>query len=393
MKIIRIAWKAILEMVRDYRTLLISFAFPISFIIIFGWALGANYYTAKIFVINNDKNVAGSENYGAGLIEMLGKFTYEDGTSIFNLKIIKDRSEVGRRIEKREYAALIIIPADFTRALYTLKTKKTNEGVSEKAETPTVEIVGDPGAPTYSLVKLIFDAVFSRYIALKSGYNPPVATQACFINTETGKGSDFNYLAPGLMLMAIYMMLIQVAMVLAQEVEHKTITRLKMSGVRTWEYLAGMSLSQIIFAIVVVPMMLYTAVMMGFDSKGSLLVGMFFGIIASISAVAIALIIAAFSKTEKEAFLWGNIITIPVIFFSGIFFPLPEIALFNIGGTPFTIFDLQPTTHAHKTFLQVFLYGAGIGDLLYELSMLLAITAVYFVIGVILYRRAHLRAH
>ena len=76
MKIIRIAWKAILEMVRDYRTLLISFAFPISFIIIFGWALGANYYTARIFVINNDKNVAGSENYGAGLIEMLGKLFF-----------------------------------------------------------------------------------------------------------------------------------------------------------------------------------------------------------------------------------------------------------------------------------------------------------------------------
>jgi ABC-2 type transport system permease protein len=390
MKIIRIAWKAILEMVRDYRTLLISFAFPISFIIIFGWALGANYYTAKIFVINNDKKVAESENYGAGLIKMLGEFKYEDGTSIFNLKIIKDKSEVGRRIEKREYAALIIIPPDFTRVLHTLKT---NGGVSEKSETPTIEIIGDPGAPTYSLVKLIFDAVFNRYIALKSGYNPPIATQASFINTGSGKGSDFNYLAPGLMLMAIYMMLIQVAMVLAQEVEHKTITRLKMSGMRTWEYLAGMSLSQFIFAIVMVPMMLYTAVMMGFDSKGSLITGIFFGIIASISAVAIALIVAAFSKTEKEAFLWGNIITIPVIFFSGIFFPLPEITLFKIGGTPFTLFDLQPTTHAHKAFLQVFLYGAGIGDLLYELSMLLAITAIYFVIGVILYRRVHLRAH
>lgn len=393
MKIIRIAWKAVLEMIRDYRTLLISFAFPISFIIIFGWALGSNYYTAKIFVINNDKSIEGSARYGDELVEMLSKYTYEDGTNIFKITSIGNKSEVGKRIEKREYAALIIIPPDFTSTLRSLEGAGEGKTTNQNHQSPMVEVIGDPGAPTYGLVKLIFDAAFNSFISLKTGYTPPVVTQAGFINAGGGKGSEFNYIAPGLMLMAIYLMLIQVAMVLAQEVEHKTITRLRMSGVRTWQYLAGMSLSQFIFAIVMIPLMLYTAVMMGFSSKGSLLVGMFFGVIASLSAVAIALIVAAFSKTEKEAFLWGNIITIPVIFFSGIFFPLPEITLFKIGGTPFTIFDLQPTTHAQKAFLQVFLYGAGIGDLLYELTMLLIITAVYFSIGVLLYRRMHLRTH
>jgi len=390
MKLIRIAWKAILEMVRDYRTLLVSFAFPISFIIIFGWAMGSNYYTAKIFVINNDKAVGENIRYGDDLIKMLGKFTYEDGTNIFIIKQIKDRGEVGKRLEKREYSALIIIPPDFTSTLYALKTGKNER---EKSAPPAVDVIGDPSAPTFGLVKLIFDAAFNNFISMKTGYAPPVATQAGFISAGSGKGSEFNYLAPGLMLMAIYMMLINVAMVLAQEVEHKTITRLKLAGVKTWEYLAGMSLSQFAFAAVMVPMMLYSAVMMGFNSKGSLLTGIFFGVVASLSAVAIALIVAAFSKTEKEAFLWGNIITIPIIFFSGIFFPLPEITLFKIGGSPFTIFDLQPTTHAHRAFLQVFLYGAGIGDLLYELSMLLVVTALYFGIGVILYRRFHLKTH
>lgn len=390
MKLIRIAWKAILEMVRDYRTLLISFAFPISFIIIFGWAMGSNYYTAKIFVINNDRTIGENIHYGDELIDMLETFTYEDGTNIFKIKRIHDRKEVGKRLEKREYSALIVIPEDFTSTLHSLKT---GDKRTKKSSIPVIDIIGDPSAPIYGLVKLLFDATFNNFIAMKTGYNPPVATRAGFISVGEGKGSDFNYLAPGLMLMAIYLMLIQVAMVLAQEVEHKTITRLKMAGVKTWEYLAGMSLSQFVFAIVMVPMMLYTAVMMGFNSKGSLLTGIFFGVIASLSAVAIALIVAAFSKTEKEAFLWGNIITIPIIFLSGIFFPLPEITLFKFGDTPFTIFDLQPTTHAHKAFLQVFLYGAGIGDLLYELAMLLAVTALYFGIGVILYRRFHLKMH
>lgn len=388
MKLLRIAWKAILEMARDYRTLLISIAFPVSFMIIFGLAMGTNYYTAKIFVINQDKSIDGSVKYGEDLIRMLGGFAYEDGTNIFTIKKISDRKETGKRIEKREYAALIIIPPDFSTVLNSLKRSKEQ---SAPLSQPVIEVLGDPSSPTYSLVKLLFDAAFNVFISEKTGYKPPVTTQASFLNAGSGKGSEFTYLAPGLMLMAIYMMLIQVAMVIAQETEHKTISRLKMAGVKTWEYLAGIGLSQFVFAVIMVPVMLFTAVMMGFNSKGSLLTGIFFGVIASISSVAIALIVAAFSKTEKEAFLWGNIITVPVIFFSGIFFPLPEITLFNIGGTPFTLFDLQPTTHAHRAFLQVFLYGAGIGDLLYELSMLLIITALYFGIGVFLYNRLQLK--
>jgi hypothetical protein len=175
MKLIRIAWKAILEMVRDYRTLLISFAFPISFMIIFGWALGSNYYTAKIFIINNDKAISETARYGEDLIKMLGKFTYEDGTNIFIIKQIGNRSEVGKRLEKREYAALIIIPPDFTSTLYALKTGKN---IPEKSAPPAVDVIGDPSAPTFGLVKLIFDATFNNFISMNTGYTPPVTTQA-----------------------------------------------------------------------------------------------------------------------------------------------------------------------------------------------------------------------
>jgi len=272
------------------------------------------------------------------------------------------------------------MPEDFTSAV---------EGGSSASPT-RVEVTGDPGFPSFGIVKLGFDMVLDSYLKNKTGYSHPVASEAGYIGSES-TGSEFNYLAPGLMLMAIYMLLIQVAMVIAQEVENGTIVRLKMSNIKTWELLTGISGSQVVFSAVMVPLTLGSALLVGFQSKGSLLLGTFFGILAAVSGVAIALIVAAFSKTQKEAFLWGNIILIPIIFLSGIFFPMPEITLFKIGSNIFTVFDLMPPTHAHKAFIQVFLYGAGLGDLWYELTMLVVVTMIYFAAGIFLFKRAHLK--
>ncbi|MBN2135563.1 MAG: ABC transporter permease [Acidobacteria bacterium] len=382
MKILHIAWKSLLEQVRDYRTLLMSFAFPISFILIFGVVMGQNYYTYRIYILNKDIPVKTSSNnsisYGKEFTEKLKNSVYEDGTTIFKVKEIDDIVTIGKKLEKHEYVALIIIPENFSSNLFSKKP-----GTS-------VEIFGDPGYPSFSLVKMGIDLELELFVSEKSGAEPLVRSNTHYIGYDSS-GSEFNYLAPGLMLMAIYLLLIQVAMVIAQESEKGTIIRLKMAGIGTWKLLSGVACSQVVFAVVMVPMMLYTAILVGFQSKGSLLLGTFFGVIASISAVAIALIVAAFSKTVKEAFLWGNIITIPIIFFSGIFFPMPETTLFHLGSRVFTVWDLMPPTHAHKAFLQIFLYGAGLGDLLYELAMLLIVTALYFCLGVFLFRRAHLK--
>jgi ABC-2 type transport system permease protein len=389
MKILKITWKSILEHIRDFRTLLMIVIFSISFIIIFGILFGSSYYTFRVFILNKDKGVPSVETdskgkedvrkyYSLELIALINEARYEDGKKIFKVKEIMKKKDARKKLEKQQYAALFIIPPDFSEKLFN-SFRIDNKLTSIKQGSSKIEVIGDPGYPSFSIVKLIFDAFLEEYIKFRTGLSPPIKTSVQMLSEEKKSGSEFNYLAPGLILMSIYLFLIQVAMVIIQEVENGTIIRLKMSNVKTWELLAGISGSQIIFSIILVPLMLYTAILVGFQTDGSLLLGIFFGIIAAMSSVAIALIVAAFSKT------------IPIIFLSGIFFPVPDIRLFSLFKHSFTIFDLMPTTHAHRAFLQIFLYDAKFPDLTYELSMLIFITALYFIIGTILFKKFHLK--
>jgi len=51
---------------------------------------------------------------------------------------------------------------------------------------------------------------------------------------------------------------------------------------------------------------------------------------------------------------------------------------------------MLPPTHAVLALNKIFTYGAGFADILYEISMLLILTVIYYAIGVILFRKKHI---
>jgi ABC-2 type transport system permease protein len=393
MKLFKVYQRSMREQIRDWRLLSFSFLCPISFMIVFGLLMGSGYYTLSILVLNQDKglNIESAEdtalNYGKELVAELKGMRYETGDAIFRIKMVSSEKNVEKVLEKRRYAAFIKIPADFTRVLAGSEpTEALKEGASR------LILKGDRSNPFFSFAKMAFDATFNNFVVEKAKFDFPVQLQTIKIGARK-RGSEFDYLAPGIMLLAIFMLIIQSAVVLAREIETRTIKRLQVSSVRTWEFLGGVSLTQILFSIVMIPLMLWTAVWVGFRSQGALTDGMIIGVLACISAIAMGLIIAAFSRTGGEAFLIGNIAVIPVVFLSGIFFPVPFIKLFQLGNFKLGLFDLLPTTHAESAFLQIFLYGGGLKDVINEIVWIAALSALYFWIGVLLYRRNHLKVH
>ncbi len=393
MKLLKVFHRSLKEQIRDWRLLGFSFLCPISFMIVFGLLMGGGYYTLPILVQNQDRGLdmgveeSTSLNYGKEFLGELNKIRYESGNNIFRIKMVSSEEGIKKRLEKRKYAAFIKIPADFTEALV-----HHNQGMSAPKEMPELIVKGDRSNPFFSFAKMAFDATFHDFILDKSQREYPVKLKTVKVGVRK-KGSEFDYLAPGLMLLAIFMLIIQSAVVLAREVESKTIKRLQVSAVKTWEFLGGVSLTQILFSLVMIPLMLWTAVWVGFESQGSLLTGMIVGVLACISAIAIGLITAAFSRTGGEAFLIGNVVVIPIIFLSGILFPVPNIRLFSLGDFSLNLFELLPATPAADAFLQIFLYGAELKDLVNEIVMIVVLSAIYFWVGVLLYRRIHLRIH
>jgi len=384
MKVWKIFIKSLKEQVRDWRTLGSSFLLPPLFMVIFSMAFGAGYYTYKVFILNQDKGISQEEHYSEMLMQRMAQAKYEDGTQIFNICPVHSEVEVLTKLQKHEGAALITIPEDFSICLHAGTAGE--EGISPAK----VMIKGDPGFPAFSLVKLIFDTMLTEFLSEQTGYRPPLESEAIYMGVQR-KGSEFDYIAPGMMLFAIFMLIFQVSIVLVKETEQKTLQRLLLAPVHPWQILTGVGITQLLFAAIMVPMMFFTAVWVGFNTQGALIDGIIVGVLTSISAIALGLWVAAFSRNATQAFIISNALIVPVVFLSGVFFPLPQVELFSLGTRVFTLFDLQPATHAVNAFKRIFLHGASLGDVGYELAWLLILSSLYFWGGLIFWRRAHTR--
>lgn len=104
------------------------------------------------------------------------------------------------------------------------------------------------------------------------------------------------------------------------------------------------------------------------------------------------LIVACFARTLTQAFLIANFPLAMFMFFSGSIYPIPRANLFVLGGHGISLFDILPPTHAVVALNKVFVLGAGLSDVAFELAALTGLSIVYFAVGVWLFRRTHLAA-
>ena len=79
------------------------------------------------------------------------------------------------------------------------------------------------------------------------------------------------------------------------------------------------------------------------------------------------------------------------MFFSESMFPLPKILLLNFGTKAFYANDVLPTALAVKAFNKILNFQAGLADIGFEMMAILVLTIIYFLIGLWLFRRRHLR--
>ena len=383
MKTLAVLHKSLLEQVRDLRGMAVSFMLPVMFMVIFGAVFGASFYTYDILVLNDD---SGSQQEGAAfglgdsLVAALEASTYEDGTRIFRVTRISSRDEIGDRLARHDKVALINIPTTFTRSVLSAGTAGAVRSV--------VSVEGDPGFPSFNLVRWLVEAVVAEVVA----DDPPVRleTVAAVSGTAT---SEFDYMAPGLMLLAIFMLLIQSATVLLSEVESGTLKRLSISRLRAWELLAGVSLSQVIFAALMIPLMFLSAIMMGFHNSGSLFDATVVGVITSLSAHRARTHYRRVQQNGQRGVPPGQrhhrADRVPF----GRVLPGTQSGVDHDrrrGASDRS--SCCPERTPYGRFRACCSTARGLGYVLPDLLATLAVSLLYFVIGVWLFRRRHMRA-
>ncbi len=378
MKILYIFWKSLKEQARDSVTLGLSLIIGSFFVLLYWLMIPSGSTTYGVMVQNLDTGPRGNE-----AVSLLETLSYPSGDPLLDVMIVDNQQRGEDLLKDRDAEVLLIIPEDFSNTLQA--------AVEEVIHTPAeVTLVGDLTNPYYAVGAVMAGSVIDEYVQIQTGEIRPIQFSEIALGASEGR-SEFDLYIPGILIVSVVMLVFIVSMTITYEVEAGTLRRLQMTSMKASELLIGISLPTILLGILSLLLTLIVAIALGFTSQGSILAALLIGGITAIAVVGIGLIVAAFSKSVSQAFIIANFPLIFFMFFSGAVFPIPRIILFQVAGINISLYDVLPPTHAVIALNKILTLGSGLSDVLYELVSLLVLSLLYYLVGIWLFQRRHLR--
>lgn len=383
-KLLTIAGKTLKEAVRQPKNLGLTLGLPLVFMLIFGLAFGAQDSTTfKLAVVDHD-----ATDMSRGFVDGLEAMEYDDGTPIFEVVRLTDEAAGREALRSGDHDALVVVPRGMQRDAAGTPPNPgsplpTDDQPGRPAAGTTIVIVGDPSQQEYQTAAQIVTAFAAGFAEKVSGQKPAVATSMEAVTAE--ELTNFDFIAPGLMVFAILNMIPQAAAILARETENKTLDRVRMSPTGPISLLGGVALAQFVLASVSLALMLLTARAMGFHNQGTYGGAYLIALTSAIAVTGVGMIIAAFARTQQEAANFGVLVSVPTSFLSGAFFAIPA---FRVGG--FNVYELLPPSHAVEALRQVMTFGRSLDAVTGSIAALALLSLVFFAAGVGLYRRTRL---
>ncbi len=383
MKLLSVFRKSLREQKRDLWVLGLSLAFAPLFVFIYWMMTGTGGSTSYgVLVINNDQPV-GEYRAGEEVLAALRALSYENGAPLLKVSEAVEQEQAETRLRNREAAALVIIPQDFSQTLSAYRAGDT----SARAD---LVFSGDLTNPTYTVAAVMAMTAADNYVREQTLADYPVNLVEIPLGASAARTEFENYV-PGLLVLAVVLMVFQAAMTPARDIESGALKRLRLTRLSAFDYLGGTSLWLALVSTLAVGLTFVVAVAFGFRSQGPLWLALLVTVLTSLSIIGIGLLVACFSKTVAQAFVIANFPLGFLMFLTGAAFPLPRFTLFTLFGRGFSLPDLLPPTHAVVALNKIFTLGAGLGDVTFELAALTILTLAYFGAGVWLFQRTQMR--
>jgi ABC-2 type transport system permease protein len=387
MRFLSIFRKSMKEQLRDLTVLGLTLVFAPLFVYLYWIFFPSGSTTFSVLVLNHDTGVqlqTGVEfSAGEQIVEALNGVTYPDGNPLLRARDLEDPSEVATLLRDREATVYIDIPEDFSRSLLSVQQ-------GELSTVPRLIFGGDLTNPYYSVAAILATSTVDAYVQEITGQGPVIHYLEEPLGASAAR-TEFETYMPGILIFAAIMLIFTASMTVAREVEAGTLMRLKISLVRSWEWLGGITATLIIVGVVAVLLTFLTAVALGFRSQGPIWVAILVAVLTSVSVIGAGMVVAAFSNTVARAFVIANFPLGLFMFFSGVIYPMPKVPLFTLAGYTVSLYDILPPTHAIVALNKIMNLGSGLKEVLYELSALLLLSVAYFALGVWIFQRRHMQ--
>lgn len=386
MKIISIIIKSLKEQLRSYWILILSLSMGPFFIFVYFLITESSKPQYDILVVNTDAGAIANgqkTNYGRDLISYFTRADIDINSMPFTVHQITNKQRGIEELKNKKADALVIIPEVFSQCLIDLKSKKP-------AGLAKIEFMGDLTNTNYLISAVWANETVDRF-ALEATNNKKMIEVTETALGSTANVSEFDMLVPGILIVSIIMLMFTASIAFVSEVENKTILRLKLSKLKTIEFLGGIGIVQLLVGLMSVVLTLATAIILGFEYQGSLILMFFIAGLTSLSIISFSLIIASVTKSANEVLVVGNFPMFLFMFFTGAAFPLKSEAIFSIAGYPFTLQSLLTPTHAISALNKTLVMNMDFKSILPEITVMIILTMLYFIIGAIIFNKRHLK--
>lgn len=377
--------KEVLENVRDWKMMSLTLTFAPFFVLLMYAYLGHSTPVYDIGVVDLDEPVlnAAGGTYSAGqdLLAALEAVEGPEGEKLLRVRKM-DQEEIDVNLESRRADLVLIVPRGFSRALMDRRNGESPVPVPIRSR-------GDPTNPDYLMAGVWADMTTMMFVEFASGVGSPAVLSPEVVD-QTASLSEFELFVPGLLVLALMMLMFTAAGALIREKDKGTLIRLRLSELRTFEWLAAVGATQVLVGLVALGLTYLTAMGVGYRANGSLSLVILLGALTSLSVVAISVLVAAYLRTVFDLVTVGCFPFFILMFFSGGMVPLPGITLLEWGGQTIEINEILPTTHAITALNRVLSYDAGLADIGFEVGALVVLTLFFFGVGTLIFSRRHL---
>lgn len=375
MKLVATIIKSFKESIRDWKILALVLTFSPFFLVLIYLLYGQSPTTYKIGIINLDGGKSSIE-----LMDSLNTIKGPSGTGLFHIIDIKNTDDIKGRVKDKTLDIGIVIPNDYS---------KISADKRETRKPAVVHFYGSMSNAKYTVAAVFVANAVNQHGMAAANITLPASISETFLEKRLPI-NEFEEYVPGLISLAVLMILFTATASIVKENDKKTLIRLKLSRLGAFNFLAGICIVQAVISIVAIVISYWTAFALGYRPEGNFASVLFIGIISSLSMVSISLVVASFLNTIFDVLTIGCFPFFILMFFSGSMFPLSKINVLTIFGHSLGVTDILPLTHTVDAFNKVLNYGAGLNDVVFDVFMIVLLTVIYFSAGLILYQKRKL---
>lgn len=186
-----------------------------------------------------------------------------------------------------------------------------------------VEVIFDPtSAAARDVAVPVIGAVLSELDGALRGAPPLITIRFTTVTADRLRSIDF--LVPGILAMALMQLgLFGTAAPLVQLRERKVLRRLGATPLPRWALLVSQVLHRLTIALVQVVIIIAVGrLVFGVEIGGNVGLLAVFSALGALTFISLGYLIAALSRTEESVFGISSVLNFPMMFLSGIFFPL-----------------------------------------------------------------------